>query len=280
MIRELAGDNIWLFIGLKIGICASAFLPAVSLIAMFSIWWERKVAGHIQSRVGPMHTGGWHGWSQSIADGIKLILKEDLMPAGVDAFLFRLSALPGVFAPVFAAFLAALPFGPQFIYRKSALQIGVLYILAVLSVEVMGVILAGWSSNSKWSLYGAMREACQMVSYEIPLGISILCGVIVAGTLDMVELKLSSRPGAIQTGLSSTTRSSSRRSSCTSSPAWRKTSGPRSTCQKSESELVAPGFTPSTAACGLASFSSPNTPRCLSSAGSKPPCFLAAGTAR
>ena len=106
--------------------------------------------------------GGWHGWSQSIADGIKLILKEDLMPAGVDAFLFRLAPYLA-FAPVFAAFLA-LPFGPQFIY-ESGLQIGVLYILAVLSVEVMGVILAGWSSNSKWSLYGAMREACQLVSY-------------------------------------------------------------------------------------------------------------------
>lgn len=185
MIRELAGDNVWLFIGIKVGIVASVFLPMISLIAMFSIWWERKVAGHIQSRVGPMHTGGWHGWSQSIADGIKLILKEDLMPVGVDAFLFRLAPYLA-FAPVFAAFLA-LPFGPQFVY-ESGLQIGVLYILAVLSVEVMGVILAGWSSNSKWSLYGAMREACQMVSYEIPLGISILCGVIVAGTLDMVEL--------------------------------------------------------------------------------------------
>ena len=185
MIRELAGDNIWLFIGLKIGICASAFLPAVSLIAMFSIWWERKVAGHIQSRVGPMHTGGWHGWSQSLADGLKLILKEDLIPANADSMLFRLAPYL-VFAPVFTA-LVALPFGPQFVF-ESALNIGVLYILAVLSVEVMGVILAGWGSGSKWSIYGAMREACQMVSYEIPLGISILCGVIVAGTLNLVDL--------------------------------------------------------------------------------------------
>lgn len=185
MIQELAGDNIWLFIALRVAIVGTVFLPAISLIAMFSIWWERKVAGHIQSRVGPMHTGGWHGWSQSIADGLKLILKEDLIPSGADAFLFRLAPYLA-FAPVFAAFVA-LPFGPQFTF-ESGLHIGVLYILAVLSVEVMGVILAGWGSNSKWSIYGAMREACQMVSYEIPLGISILCGVIVAGTLHLVEL--------------------------------------------------------------------------------------------
>lgn len=185
MISELAGGNVWLMIAMKVGIVLGAFLPAISLIAMFSIWWERKVAGHIQCRVGPMHTGGWHGWSQSIADGIKLILKEDLIPADADAFLFRLAPYLA-FAPVFAAFLA-LPFGPQFVFEAS-LNIGVLYILAVLSVEVMGVILAGWGSASKWSIYGAMREACQMVSYEIPLGVSILCGVIVAGTLNLVEL--------------------------------------------------------------------------------------------
>jgi len=185
MIHELAGDNIWLFVGLKVGIVLSAFLPAISLIAMFSIWWERKVAGHIQGRVGPMHTGGWHGWSQSLADGLKLILKEDLIPASADQFLFRFAPYLA-FGPVFAAFLA-LPFGPQFVF-ESGLHVGVLFILAVLSVEVMGVILAGWGSGSKWSIYGAMREACQMVSYEIPLGISILCGVLVAGTLSLVEL--------------------------------------------------------------------------------------------
>lgn len=177
--------GIWILIALKVGLVAAAFLPAISVIAMFSIWWERKVAGHIQCRLGPMHVGGWHGWAQSIADGVKLILKEDLMPRGADAFLFRLAPYLA-FAPVFAAFLA-LPFGPQFVF-ENGLNIGVLYILAVLSVEVMGVILAGWASNSKWSVYGAMRAAAQLVAYEIPLGLAILCGVIVAGTLDLMEL--------------------------------------------------------------------------------------------
>lgn len=182
---DFALHGIWFIILIKVLIVATVFLAGISVIAMFSIWWERKVAGHMQGRYGPMHVGGWHGWAQSIADGVKLILKEDLMPNGADGFLFRLAPYLA-FAPVFAAFLA-LPFGPQFIF-ESRLNIGVLYVVAVLSVEVMGVILAGWASNSKWSIYGAMREACQMVSYEIPLGISIICGLLVAGTLDLVEL--------------------------------------------------------------------------------------------
>ncbi len=185
MIEQLSGGNVWLMIATKVGIVAAVFLPGISLLAMFSIWWERKVAGHMQSRLGPMHTGGWHGWSQSIADGIKLILKEDLIPSGADVFLFRLAPYLA-FAPVFAAFLA-LPFGPQFVF-ESGLHVGVLYVLAVLSLEIMGVILAGWGSNSKWSMYGAMREACQLVSYEIPLAMSILSAVLVASTLDLLDL--------------------------------------------------------------------------------------------
>ena len=176
---------IWVAILIKVVLVATVFMAGISVIAMFSIWWERKIAGHAQSRVGPMHVGGWHGWAQSIADGIKLILKEDLRPEGSDAFLFRLAPYLA-FGPVFAAFLA-LPFGPQFCFEAS-FSIGVLYLLAVLSVEVMSTILAGWSSKSKWAIYGAMREACQMVSYEIPLGIAIICGVLVAGTLNLQEL--------------------------------------------------------------------------------------------
>lgn len=168
----------------SLALIATVFLPVVSLVAMFSIWWERKVAGHIQSRLGPNRVGPI-GLLQSLADGIKLLLKEDLIPKDADKFLFRLAPYLA-FAPAFAAFLA-LPFGPDMTFEPR-LSVGVFWILAILSIEIMGVILAGWASNNKWSVYGAMREACQMVSYEIPLGISIIVGVMAAGTLNMVQL--------------------------------------------------------------------------------------------
>jgi NADH-quinone oxidoreductase subunit H len=182
---ELVQGNIWLMILVKLAIIGTVYTGGISFIAMFSIWGERKVAGHIQGRLGPMHTGMWHGWSQSLADGVKLFQKEDLIPDGADALLFRVAPYIA-FAPIFAAFVA-LPFGPQLCF-ESGLNNGLLYILAVLAVEVMAVILAGWGSNSKWAIYGAMREACQMVSYEVPLGLSIICAILVAGTLNMVDL--------------------------------------------------------------------------------------------
>ena len=168
----------------SVSLIAMVFLPLVMVWAMFAIWWERKVAGHIQSRLGPNRVGPI-GLLQSLADGIKLILKEDLVPKHADKILFRLAPYLA-FAPAFAAFLA-LPFGPDMTYEPR-LNVGVFWILAILSVEVMGVILAGWASNNKWAIYGAMREACQMVSYEIPLGISIIVGIMTAGTLNMVAL--------------------------------------------------------------------------------------------
>jgi NADH-quinone oxidoreductase subunit H len=168
----------------SIALVALVFLPAVALVAMFSIWWERKVAGHIQSRFGPNRVGPI-GLLQSLADGMKLLLKEDLIPAGADHVLFRLAPYLA-FVPVFAAFVA-LPFAPDLIYEPR-LSAGVFWIIAILSIEVLGVILAGWSSNNKWSVYGAMREAGQMVAYEIPLGLSILVVVLCAGTLNLVDL--------------------------------------------------------------------------------------------
>jgi NADH-quinone oxidoreductase subunit H len=167
-----------------VAIIAMIFLPLISVIAMISIWAERRVAGRIQSRLGPNRVGPF-GLLQSVADGIKLLLKEDLLPNEADAFLFY-TAPYLAFAPVFAAYLA-LPFGPNLTFEPR-LNVGVFWLLAILSVEIMGVILAGWASNNKWSIYGAMREACQMVSYEIPLGISIIVGVMTAGTLNLVQL--------------------------------------------------------------------------------------------
>jgi NADH-quinone oxidoreductase subunit H len=163
---------------------------------MFCIWWERKVAGHMQCRLGPNRVGPI-GLLQSLADGVKLLLKEDLVPGDADGLLFRLAPYLA-FTPAFAAFLA-LPFAPEFTFEPK-LAVGLFWILAILSVEVMGVILAGWASNNKWSIYGAMREACQMVSYEIPLGISIIVGVMSAGTLNLLDLGRM-QGGGIQTWL-------------------------------------------------------------------------------
>ncbi|MEK6676675.1 MAG: complex I subunit 1 family protein, partial [Planctomycetota bacterium] len=152
-----------------------------NVIPVYLIWWERKVAGRIQSRLGPMRVGGWHGWSQSIADGIKLVFKEDLIPKDADSILFR-AAPYFTLVPVALAFVA-LPFGATYIFRE--LDVALVFILAMLGVEVVGVIMAGWASNNKWSVYGAMREACQMVSYEIPMGMALLVPVIMAGSLSL-----------------------------------------------------------------------------------------------
>lgn len=156
----------------------------VSVLAMYAIWWERKVAGHIQSRLGPMRVGGWHGWSQSLADGIKLIAKEDLVPDKADRLLFRLAPYLS-FVPALLAFVS-LPFGVSWVFRD--LDVGLLMILAVLGLEIHGVLLAGWASNNKWSVYGAIREACQVVSYEIPMGLTLLVPIMIVGSLRFTDI--------------------------------------------------------------------------------------------
>lgn len=156
----------------------------ISIIPAFGIWWERKVSARIQSRMGPMRVGGWHGWLQSPADGVKLIFKEDIIPPGGDPFLFRL-AVYLAFVPPICAFLA-LPFAGAWVFRN--LDVALIFILAMLGIEVVGVILAGWASNNKWAVYGSMREACQMVSYEIPMGMSLLIPIMMAGSLKLTAI--------------------------------------------------------------------------------------------
>ncbi len=150
------------------------------------IWAERKISARIQDRLGPTRVGGKFGWLQSLADGVKLIQKEDLVPKEADGLMFRMAPYIVVVASL-AAYLA-LPFSDG--WTAVALDTGVFLTLAVLSLEVLGVILAGYSSGSKWALFGAIRESAQMVSYEIPMALCALCPIVTAGTLDLNEVAL------------------------------------------------------------------------------------------
>lgn len=154
------------------------------LPAAVGIWGERKVSGRIQDRLGPTRVGGRFGWLQSVADGIKLIQKEDLRPKEADPVLYY-AAPYIVVVSAFASFLF-LPFSEDWI--ALALETGLFFALAVHGLEVLGIILAGWSSGSKWSLFGGMREAAQLVSYEIPLGICAAVPVIAAGSMNLNEI--------------------------------------------------------------------------------------------
>ncbi len=162
-----------------------ALLLAIALTAAaVGIWLERKVSARIQDRLGPTRVGGKFGWLQPPADGLKLICKEDIIPAAADRPLFR--AAPYVsFCATFCVFLA-LPFANGWVALE--LNAGAFFLLAVAGLEIFGVIMGGYSSGSKWSLYGAMREAAQVVSYEIPMGLCVVVPVILAGTMNLVEI--------------------------------------------------------------------------------------------
>ena len=163
--------------------CAVIFVGVVPLLPLGLVLAERKVSAHIQNRLGPMRVGP-HGTLQTLADGIKLIFKEDYIPKQGDKLLFVVA--PYVIFSCSLAVFAAIPFGRSILV--SELNIGIFYITAISSVVVMGVIMAGWASNNKWSLLGAMRSAAQMVSYEIPLGLSILTIVMLMQSLNMQEI--------------------------------------------------------------------------------------------
>jgi len=153
----------------------------MALCAIVFTWLERKVAGFIQSRYGPMRVGGFHGVLQPVADMVKILGKEDIIPEQADKTLFVLSPFI-IFVGSLMAW-AAIPFAPGFI--ASDLDLGLFYIFAVSSAAPAGILMAGWASNNKWALYGAARGAAQMVSYEIPLALAVIPVVMATGSLNM-----------------------------------------------------------------------------------------------
>ena len=155
---------------------------SVSMVVI-GVYAERKVSAFMQDRMGPMEVGPY-GSLQLIADLLKLIQKENIVPAAADRKLFLLAPYL-VFTAVFAGY-AVLPLAPDL--QGSTTEVGVFFLLAIVSLDILGILMAGWASNNKYSLFGAMRSVAQIISYEIPLGLSVLCVVMISQTLDLQQI--------------------------------------------------------------------------------------------
>ena len=160
-------------------------LPLLVVYTIFAIYAERKISAFIQDRLGPMEVG-YYGLSQTIADLLKLLQKEDIVPSTAQKGLFRMAPV-FIFVSVFAGF-AVIPLTPA--WSGAAISSGLFFLLAIVSLDVIGILIAGWSSNNKYSVLGTMRSAAQIISYEIPLGLALLCVVMLCGTLDLQEISI------------------------------------------------------------------------------------------
>ena len=173
---------------IKAGVIAFVLLTALAYLQ----WIERKVIGHIQLRVGPYRVGP-HGLLQPLADVVKLITKEGVLPSHVNKFFYLLAPFTAVVLALIS--IAVIPFGPQIQIgpvktwmQLTDLNIGILFVLAVSSVGVYGVALGGWASNNKYSLLGGLRSSAQMISYELPLALAIAAPLLLANTLSFREM--------------------------------------------------------------------------------------------
>src|SRR5215472_11850798 len=163
----------------------------VLTLVAYLVYLERKVSAFMQSRLGPMRVGPW-GLLQPAADGLKLLLKEDIVPLMADKGVFLIAPIITVVAALVV--LAVVPWGPAWATIAN-INIGILFVMAVSSVSVLGLVLSGWSSNSKYSLLGALRSSAQMVSYEVGMGMSIIGALMFAKTLSMNGIIEAQRAG-------------------------------------------------------------------------------------
>jgi len=173
-------------------ILVSAIFGITLLIAMYSTYFERKVAAFIQDRVGPDRAGPF-GLLQPLADGIKFFMKEEIIPEVSNKFLFILGPCIAMITALMAG--VVIPWGQslningvQYSLQIADINIGILYVFAVVSIGVYGIMIGGWASNNKFSLLGAIRASAQMISYELAMGLSIIALIMVTGTLSMSEI--------------------------------------------------------------------------------------------
>jgi NADH-quinone oxidoreductase subunit H len=152
---------------------------------VIAVYAERKIAGFIQDRLGPMEVG-YYGILQTVADLLKLLQKEDIIPTGVNRTVFKISPVI-IFVSVFAGF-SVIPLSVD--WAGASVSSAVFFLLAIVSLDVIGIIMAGWSSNNKYSMLGTMRSAAQIISYEVPLGLSVLVVCMMNGTLDLQSISL------------------------------------------------------------------------------------------
>jgi NADH-quinone oxidoreductase subunit H len=182
-------ESLWLSGGYML-FAVISIIAFMTVIGMALVYAERKVAAHFQCRLGPMRVG-WHGILQSVADAVKLLMKEDLIPDRADRLLFFLAPVFSILATLLA--LVVIPMSPTM--QVVDLNIGVVFIAAVGGFGVLGILLGGWSSNNKWSLLGAMRAGAQFVSYEVSVVLSLLVAVLFAGSLQLSEIVQSQADG-------------------------------------------------------------------------------------
>jgi NADH-quinone oxidoreductase subunit H len=163
---------------------AAAVLAAFLILPLLVGQTEHKVMAHMQGRLGPMYAGGFHGWAQLMADGVKFVQKEDVFPAAADRSVFRLA--PAVALVPYMVALAAIPLSPDLVAAN--LDAGLLFVLAASAIAVLGTLMAGWSSANKYALLGAMRAAAQLLAYELPLVLAAASVAMAAGTLSLIGI--------------------------------------------------------------------------------------------
>jgi NADH-quinone oxidoreductase subunit H len=175
---------------MNLGPIVEVVIATVAVVAAFLILpllvgqTEHKVMAHMQGRLGPMYAGGFHGWAQLIADGVKFVQKEDVLPAAADRRVFRLA--PAVALIPYLVAMSAIPLSATLV--AADMDAGLLFVLAFSAIGVLGTLMAGWSSANKYALLGAMRSAAQLLAYELPLVLAASSVAMAAGTLSLVGI--------------------------------------------------------------------------------------------